>query len=107
MPSRQSPISASPFANVGLRFLGTRLFRGKCNHIELYDLALVDKPAAFQQIVDAINRSEQLRSEQDRLSDFSFSLPCDLTDCHIWVHYQKHCAPIKLYLAVDAKPETA
>lgn len=50
--------SESVFFDVGMRFLGSRLFKGKRNVMELFDISFVNNTDEYKRSVDFINKSE-------------------------------------------------
>lgn len=78
--------------DVGLRFIGERLFKGKHNAIELFDISLVDNIETFERSIAFINHYEGMKEQRDFLSvlkkahgDPRRSMPvCE----HYWTHMQ-------------------
>ena len=50
--------SESVFFDVGMRFLGSRLFKGKRTAMELFDISFVNNTDDYKRIVDFINKNE-------------------------------------------------
>ena len=82
--------SNSLFTNVGVRFLGTRLFKGKRKPIELYEIAIVDDASEFKQMVDFINRNENLRRSSESQHIYASGLSQAVKESPILAHYMKY-----------------
>ena len=99
--------SDSIFLGVGMCYLGARMFKGKSIAIELFDIAFAQNAAEFKQIVDFINRSENLK----RGIEYSNESDCLLTAAEkenpILVHYLKHAAKTEFKLAEAQSAEAA